>query len=816
METFEIILILASAVLVSAVFDQLLPRVSIPLVQIGIGLVMGLFIATPTEVFSNPEFFLVLFVAPLLFDETRHASKTALIKNMYSILSLAIGLVVATCLAVGFALHLIVPSISLAAAFALGAALGPTDAVAVMSLGKDVKLTERQKSVLSGEALINDASGVVTFQFAIAAATTGAFSLADALGSFFVDFFGGIAVGLVLAGLVMGCSKLIRDRGLETGTLHMLVQVLLPFVSFLAAETIGVSGILSVVATGIAFNAIPRKMTPEESRMKITSSSVWEILIFLINGVVFVLLGMKLTNILLPTWNQGGMTDPWLIPLLVLLVTVLVVGVRYLWILGMDHFWLTRPDPQDPALPQPGEASCPAGSQPAAADAAAPAPDAATAHTKPPIFSSVTAATAINSLVTTLSGPKGAVSLAVILSLPYYLGGVPFANRDLLILIASGVIVVTLLLANFVVPLLTPSADEGGDLERAAVEREILQNVVAELLSRQTPENASATTSVVSAYTERMLSVGGVSVSQARIKGIRVEILKSQERFVRVRGPELGVDADFVNKYADRLESMAYSVRGLGLMGAILSDRTKASPSASAVSPIGQIAGWFKRSFNVGEKTPMQEIARMELMIETEQCALGYLSTIAPTLDEEGAHAAAILESEYRSLLTDLETRRANYRDEQAAIAAQAAAAASQTGSDQGFHAGQMAAANANHGDLASNDIQLQMAIDSYVTPDSVIDHDEILGESLPTLADVAEASELPTSSEPGEASGSVRDAMIKKISASRKLEDETRNAALRIELDQIQAMRAAGRLTAGQARELREEVYLLRMSLGL
>ena len=343
METFEIILILASAVLVSAVFDQLLPRVSIPLVQIGIGLVMGLFIATPTEVFSNPEFFLVLFVAPLLFDETRHASKTALIKNMYSILSLAIGLVVATCLAVGFALHLIVPSISLAAAFALGAALGPTDAVAVMSLGKDVKLTERQKSVLSGEALINDASGVVTFQFAIAAATTGAFSLADALGSFFVDFFGGIAVGLVLAGLVMGCSKLIRDRGLETGTLHMLVQVLLPFVSFLAAETIGVSGILSVVATGIAFNAIPRKMTPEESRMKITSSSVWEILIFLINGVVFVLLGMKLTNILLPTWNQGGMTDPWLIPLLVLLVTVLVVGVRYLWILGMDHFWLTRP-----------------------------------------------------------------------------------------------------------------------------------------------------------------------------------------------------------------------------------------------------------------------------------------------------------------------------------------------------------------------------------------------------------------------------------------------------------------------------------------
>ena len=110
-------------------------------------------------------------------------------------MSLAIGLVIVTVLVVGFVLNWIEPSIPLAAAFALGAALGPTDAVAVTALGKDIRLTGRQKSLLSGEALINDASGVVSFQFAIAAAVTGAFSLVDAAQSFAISFFGGIAIG---------------------------------------------------------------------------------------------------------------------------------------------------------------------------------------------------------------------------------------------------------------------------------------------------------------------------------------------------------------------------------------------------------------------------------------------------------------------------------------------------------------------------------------------------------------------------------------------------------------------------------------------
>ena len=162
MESFEIVLLLLGCVLVSSIFDQVFSRLAMPLVQIALGAVVGFLIAEdPSAVISDPELFLLIFIAPLLFDESRHADKGALWKNKGHIISLAIGLVFITALVVGFVLNLIVPSIPLVAAFALGAALGPTDAAAVAAMGKDVKLTDRQKSLLSGEALFNDASGVV-------------------------------------------------------------------------------------------------------------------------------------------------------------------------------------------------------------------------------------------------------------------------------------------------------------------------------------------------------------------------------------------------------------------------------------------------------------------------------------------------------------------------------------------------------------------------------------------------------------------------------------------------------------------------------
>ena len=173
MSTFTFVLILGAAVLVSSAINQVVSGVATPLIQIGIGVLLAFAGLTTSNFQVDPELFLVLFIAPLLYHEARNTDKVALWSNRAKVLSLAVGLVVVTILCIGFTLHTLEPTIPLAAAFALGAALGPTDAVAVASLSKRVSLKRRQSILLSGESLINDASGVVSFQFSIAALTTG-------------------------------------------------------------------------------------------------------------------------------------------------------------------------------------------------------------------------------------------------------------------------------------------------------------------------------------------------------------------------------------------------------------------------------------------------------------------------------------------------------------------------------------------------------------------------------------------------------------------------------------------------------------------
>ena len=143
-ETLTLVMLIFAAILASSIIDQVVPRVSSPLIQIGLGLLIALFASSQIRVTLDPELFLVLFIAPLLYEEAKSADKAALWHHKRPVLSLAIGLVVATTLAIGFAVHAVIPSIGLAAAFALGAALGPTDAVAVTSLSKQVNIPDRQ------------------------------------------------------------------------------------------------------------------------------------------------------------------------------------------------------------------------------------------------------------------------------------------------------------------------------------------------------------------------------------------------------------------------------------------------------------------------------------------------------------------------------------------------------------------------------------------------------------------------------------------------------------------------------------------------
>ena len=698
MEMLEFVLLLLAAVLVSAVLDQMMPRVSLPLVQIAIGAIVILLVGTPVDVAIDPELFLVLFIAPLLFDESRHASKRGLWDNKGPIVSLAIGLVIVTVLVVGFALNWIEPSIPLAAAFALGAALGPTDAVAVTALGKDIRLTGRQKSLLSGEALINDASGVVSFQFAIAAAVTGAFSLMDAAQSFAISFFGGIAIGLIAGFLALLAMKAIRGYGYESITVHVVFEVFTPFIVFLAAEHFGTSGILAVVAAGLLITLLPQKPTPVAARLKIASNSVWETLVFVINGVVFVMLGMQLPKAIMPSWRSDEVSSLLLCGL-VLLVTALVVGVRFIWVLVMER-----------------------------------CDSSAKRHTGKQLVR--------DALVTTLSGPKGAVTLSIIMTIPFTLStGEAFPQRDTLIFLASGVILCTLLLANFVVPVLAPkddSPDETEEQDVSAVTIDILKRVIRQLREQKTPQNESSTQIVIRQYSERIKRLRRQNTSAPRLVELRVGALAAQTRMVEARMQSGDLTREEGSRELERLNS----ARRLLMRAHTRREKLGEVWSRVKVGVMHACRNLDRMVRHVVDDELQLERSR-QLRIELEECALNYYLGRMDDADLEVADGAGVLAAECRSTLSFL--RAAN----EPAVLARANVAGSVIGVDAG----------GMRGALQSMDTQKIQVIKARVT--------------------------------------------------------DVEAEALRLELEEIQAMRDEGRLTRDAARELREEVYLLQMATG-
>lgn len=467
MEALELALILIATVLVSSVIAQLVPKVSAPLVQIALGILVALLAPGQTEITLDPELFMALFVAPLLYDEAKNADKAALWRYRAPVLGLAIGLVILTVFALGYAAHAALPLVPVAAALALGAALSPTDPIAVASLSETAEIPKRSGSILKAESLLNDASGIVSFQFAVAAAMTGTFSLANATGSFAASFIGGLVLGAVLGYLFNLFVRFVRSTGLENTTFHVLFEVCVPFIVYLVAEAFHVSGIIAVVAGGLVNVISPRESNPSVSRMNIVSTSVWNVIGFGLNGVVFVLLGTQLPQAMSHTWEDPSINNSYLL-LVVLGLTVVLLGIRYIWILVMSRV-------RARGLTRRGVQGCPSFKH--------------DLH---------------ESLIMALSGAKGTISLAVMFNLPSL-----FPQRSLLIFLACGVIIVTLLIATFVVPLIAPSkqlreSEEETRQKEQQAAIDILRSVIEDLAARQTSENRYATQLVITSYNDRI------------------------------------------------------------------------------------------------------------------------------------------------------------------------------------------------------------------------------------------------------------------------------------------------------------------------
>ena len=630
METLEIILLMLGCVMLSSIFNEVLPRVSLPLVQIAIGIIVGFFfVDDPASVLSDPELFLPLFIAPLLFDESRHLDKEALWNNLGAILLLAIGLVLITMLVAGYAFHLLVPSIPLAAAFALGAALSPTDAVAVSALGSEVDLTKRQEARLSGEALFNDATGIITFEFAIAAAVTGTFSLAEATGAFLLEFFGGIIVGLLLAAVIMFVLSRVVMMGIESPTVYVLIEVGTPFFAYFLGELVGVSGMLAVVSSGLFMRFYPSKLTVESSRYAVASENVWELISYVINGLVFVLLGMELPSVIMPTWNAtGSAAAGWWLVGVVLVMLVVVEAVRFLWIFLTD-WWSNRYSVTK------AHRALAKGKEPA--------------NVAVPERKSV-ATIARETLTTTFSGAKGAITMTVVLSIPYTVdSGAAFPERDLLIFVASCVIIGSFILANFLVPVLSPSEeDEERVADRTATEVEILQNVIIGLKAQMTPENEAATLTTVDSYRSRIDLTRADDGSDEHVRELRLDVLNEQLDYVRDKVDAGEVSRPVGEHYASTLNTRIRSMEKARRRGLSPYQRhVGADAKRQMRTPLSWIWSSVKHWLR-GRSVDDDERAELgELIYDTECHAVEYMEQLSENASEDDQRILSVLRIEH-------------------------------------------------------------------------------------------------------------------------------------------------------------------------
>ena len=760
LETFEFVLIVLTCVAASSVIDKFV-NVSIPVIQVVIGLLVALVLPNVQEVHLESELFMLLFIAPLLFNETRETNIRALLLNLNSILSLAIALVVVSVLSVGYALHLMVPSIPLAAAIALASALGPTDAATVTALKSNIHLTHRQQTLLSGESLINDASGVVAFQFSVAAAVTGAFSLVDAAGSFTVLFVGGVAMGIVTGFAFSAINAMLGRLGYEDTVANVLYEVLTPFLVYLLAETFHVSGVLAVVAAGLVI-ALPRRQSNKAlfARQKLVSDSTWKVISFLINGTIFVFLGMQLPLAVLPGTN-GGLNILQILGIVVV-ITLFMHGVRFAWLYALETHKLHKGghlctgkddanDSEDTNGEKPDQPLDELGSEQTSEQIdEQPKP---TCAIKP---ISITSAEVIkNVLVTTIAGAKGAVTLSIILTLPLTTqSGAAFPQRDLLITIAAGVILATLLLADNLLPVLSKSPEADSDLPERLHKGEIavLEATLGELRSMLQSENAKAKylpalRLTIMRYTNRLFAS-------------RITVPGSGELVKKLVLHETEVQ----QKCLEELRERHIKTHNPIPWDQIVDDITSIRRSVGYYGPIANIAATTNHRSRIA-------VALHELKLAAQRILDGEIRHLEDADQSYYQACLYALEMEYAEL-DDLE-RIANGDDEELAV-------------------------------IASN-----LMIDHESAIESIWGRININDEHDSSTTQVSYL--LPYNLSSHKMSPHFR----QQIADARKYADDVAENALRIELDQISRLQFEGVIDREVASHLRENVYYLQMTLS-
>ena len=398
-------------------------RVPYPILLVLGGLGLAAVPGVPT-VELPPDLVLVVVLPPLLYSAAFFASLRDLRANVRPISLLSVGLVVATTLAVAVVAHAAIDGLPWAAAFVLGALVSPTDPVAATAILGRTGTPRRVVTVLEGESMINDATALVAYRFAVAAVLTGSFSIWEAGLDFLVGAVGGIAVGLAVGAVVAYIRRRIADP-----TTQLTISLLTAYFAYLPAEALELSAVLAAVTVGVYMGwQAPTILTPQT---RLQGFGVWDILVFLLNSLVFALVGLQLPVVLdgLSGEPVGGVL------LDAAIVTAAVIAVRFAWVYPATYGarWLSRRvRERDPSPPR------------------------------------------ANTLLVAFTGMRGAVTVAAALALPLSTdAGGPFPQRDRIIFVAFSVVLVTLVVQGLGLPLLVKALrlDEGGGFDEESKAR---------------------------------------------------------------------------------------------------------------------------------------------------------------------------------------------------------------------------------------------------------------------------------------------------------------------------------------------------------
>ena len=515
MEIFETILIFLAVVIVSSFVHTFIPKVPLAFIQIILGMILFI-LPVPVEFNFDSELFMLATIAPLLFVEGVNVSRVHLRRYIKPVMLMALGLVITTVIGVGLFIHLVWPDLPIGAAFAIAAILCPTDAPAVQAITQGKVLPKGAMTILEGESLLNDAAGIISFKIAVGVLVTGAFSLFEAIQQFLIASIGGGIVGLLIGILLVRFRLTLTRRGIENINMFVFLQLLTPFVTYLVAELFHASGIIAAVVAGLVHGFERDRIAQTRTRLQLSYNHTWNILGYALNGFVFSILGFLVPEVIVKIIKSEPHNLLFLIGI-TLLVALAVYVFRFIWVYVLYPLFYLSVSPFQKLMNDEGTNT----------------------KEKPPKRS-------MYALIMTFCGVHGTISLAIALTLPYYLENhESFKYRNDLLFISSGMVILSLVIAQIILPFVTKNAPQPkiGSMNFKEARIYILEHVIDYLNKRSSFETSYRYGNVIKEYHDKLTFLKSVEKDD--------ENSKELERLQRIA---FNVETKTLEKLADEGE----------------------------------------------------------------------------------------------------------------------------------------------------------------------------------------------------------------------------------------------------------------------